>query len=107
MIGLGIPVPDEISEFAHDEKRPQASIEPDVLLAAFKIAGIEAGKVFRNVDNRGNVGASLDKASIGKIVHRLVKRAEYEDPENYAGRTPCAPGSPQRSRPEALLTARL
>lgn len=31
------------------------------------------------------MGASLDKASIGKIIHRLVKRAEYEDPENYAG----------------------
>lgn len=31
------------------------------------------------------MGASLGKASIGKIIHRLVKRAEYEDPENYAG----------------------
>lgn len=51
----------------------------------FEIAGISSGKVFRNVDNRGNVGESLDKSSIGRIIHRLVKRAGYKDPENYAG----------------------
>ncbi|WP_158615242.1 site-specific integrase [Acidipila sp. EB88] len=38
-------------------------------------ANLKDGRVFRRVDRHGNVGAALDKDSIGVIVQRSVKRA--------------------------------
>jgi integrase len=63
----------------------QATCPVRALQDWFNIAGIREGRVFRSVDNRGNPGKSLDKTSIGRIIHLLVKRAGYEDYEKYAG----------------------
>ena len=50
-----------------------------------KIAGITHGHVLRRVGRHGNVGKSLDKDSIGRIVKRLVGRAKIGDPADYGG----------------------
>jgi integrase len=50
-----------------------------------KIAGITDGHVLRRVGRHGNVGKSLDKDSIGRIVQRLVGRAKIGDPADYGG----------------------
>ena len=41
----------------------------------FERANVTEGRIFRRVDRHGNVGAALDKDSIGVIVQRSVKRA--------------------------------
>ena len=45
-----------------------------------KVAGIQSGQIFRRVGQHGNVGDSLDKDSIGRIVKRLVRRAKLANP---------------------------
>jgi len=50
-----------------------------------KVAGIKTGQIFRRVGQHGNVGDSLDKDSIGRIVKRLVRRAKLANPESYGG----------------------
>ncbi|MHB2008337.1 MAG: tyrosine-type recombinase/integrase [Acidobacteriaceae bacterium] len=49
------------------------------------IVGITDGHVLRRVGRHGNVGPSLDKDSIGRIVQRLVRRANLGNPKDYGG----------------------
>lgn len=50
-----------------------------------KIAGITEGFVLRRVGAHGNVGGPLSKDSIGRIVKRLVRRADIGDAADYGG----------------------
>jgi integrase len=50
-----------------------------------KISGVKSGQVFRRVGQYGNVGAGLDKDSVGRIVKRAVRRAKLANPESYGG----------------------
>ena len=70
----------EIQLRAHDQTSP-------VLAPAnwIKISGIRDGLILRRVGQCGNVGAALDKYSIGWIVKKLVKRVHLASPEAYGG----------------------
>ena len=65
----------EILLGAHDQTCPVLALENWI-----KISGIKDGFVFRRVGQHGNVGAALDKDSIGRIVKKLVKQAHLASP---------------------------
>jgi integrase len=70
----------EILLGVHDQTCPVMALENWL-----KVSGVKAGQVFRRVGQHGNVGAGLDKDSIGRIVKRLVRRAKLANPESYGG----------------------
>jgi integrase len=41
--------------------------------------------VFRNVDQKGKIGHSLHKNSIGRLVKELVRNGRISNPEDYGG----------------------
>jgi integrase len=65
---------------AHDLTCPVMALENWI-----RISGIKDGFLLRRVGQHGNVGAALDKDSIGRIVKKLVKRAKLANPDAYGG----------------------